>query len=66
MIARLTCPMIGAKTTNEFTVNKNDDGVGDWRPALGSVFIQGYAASCCALAIRSRGPARALAHPFTI
>jgi hypothetical protein len=31
--------MIGAKTTNEFTVTKNDDGVGDWRPALGSVFV---------------------------
>src|SRR5689334_16714476 len=42
----------------------NNDGVG-LTPSIGQLLFKGFAASC-ALAIRSRDPALAIAHPWSI
>jgi hypothetical protein len=55
--------MIGAKNDVAGYRNLNNDGV-VLTPSIGQMLLfKGSAASCCALAISSRDPALAIAHP---
>jgi hypothetical protein len=57
--------MIGAKTTLRGTVKVNNDGVG-LTPSIGQLLFKGFAASCCVLAIHSRGTALVIANPLPL